>query len=130
MTGVLRATRLRMMRFPKAILTAVVAAAFAGYAFDCGAEATPEQAMQCCETMPCPPHGHGQAQDCCKEMPTMHAPFVKPPAAQDDSLAPQVFVVLPAAPASPSVDSATPVLNAHCHAPPGLQKAASPPLRI
>jgi len=55
---------------------AVLVVALAAYAFDCGAMTTPEQAMQCCASMPCAPHGH-DGQNCCKSMPSMHAPFVQ-----------------------------------------------------
>jgi hypothetical protein len=64
------------MRFSKPILVAVIAVALAAYAFDCSAMTTPDEAMQCCNSMPCSPQGH-QGQDCCKTMPSMHAPFVK-----------------------------------------------------
>ena len=67
------------MRFAKLALVAVVALLVGAYGFDCEAMTTPEQAMQCCGSMPCSPHGH-DGQDCCKSMPTLHAPFVKPTA--------------------------------------------------
>jgi hypothetical protein len=38
---------------------------------------TPEQATQCCSSMPCMAQGH-DGQDRCKSMPFMHAPFVRP----------------------------------------------------
>jgi len=67
------------MRFAKLALAAVVALLLGVYGFDCEAMTTPEQAMQCCGSMPCSPHGH-DGQDCCRTMPTMHVPFVKPSA--------------------------------------------------
>src|SRR5215510_13536567 len=69
------------MRFARLALVAVVALLIGAYSFDCEALKTPEQAMQCCGSMPCPPHGH-DGQDCCNTIPTLHAPFVKPSAVQ------------------------------------------------
>jgi len=43
-----------------------------------GAATTPEQAMQCCNSMPCSSHGHEHSQDCCKTTQAMHRPFVQP----------------------------------------------------
>jgi thiol-disulfide isomerase/thioredoxin len=63
------------MNLAKPILVALLAVALAVYAFDCGAMTMPEQAMQCCNFMPCSSQGH-RGQDCCKTMPAMHAPFV------------------------------------------------------
>jgi hypothetical protein len=45
------------MRFTKPILLAVVAIALATYASDRFAMSTPDEAMQCCDTMPCSSHG-------------------------------------------------------------------------
>jgi len=118
------------MRFAKPILQAVVAIALVAYAFDCFAMSTPEQAMQCCDTMPCSSHGHEHSQECCKMMPSMHAPFVQPASAQGPSLTPVFVAVLPAFNASQGLNSSAGVLTAHCHAPPISQIAASSPLRI
>jgi hypothetical protein len=75
-----------MMRFARPILMAVLVAALAAYALDCGAMTSPEQAAQCCSSMPCSPRGHS-GQDCCKSMPSLHAPFVQSMAVHGDSLA-------------------------------------------
>src|ERR1700741_3055495 len=64
------------MNHARPILIAALALALAVYAFDCGAMTTPEQAMQCCDSMPCSSQAH-HGQDCCKPMPAMHAPFVQ-----------------------------------------------------
>jgi len=60
------------MSIAKPILLLALAAALANYAVDCSAMNTPEQAMQCCGSMPCPPH-HGDSEDCCKTMPSAQA---------------------------------------------------------
>jgi hypothetical protein len=65
------------MRFARTILVVMIALLLGVYIFDCEAMTTPEQAMKCCSSMPCAPQGH-HGQDCCKTMPTMHAPFVQP----------------------------------------------------
>src|SRR5579863_5097793 len=64
------------MRSVRLVLIAVFGVALAAYAIDCGA-ITPEQATECCNSMPCSSQGH-HGEDCCKTMPAMHAPFVQP----------------------------------------------------
>jgi hypothetical protein len=112
------------------ILLAVMAIAFATYAFDCLAMSTPDAAMQCCDSMPCSSHGHEHSQECCKSMPAMHAPFVQPASAHALSFSPVFVAVLPGFNASRAIDSPSKVLSAHCHAPP-IPRAATPsPLRV
>ena len=118
-----------MMRLPKPIFVAVLALALAAYAFDCGAMMTPEQAMECCDTMPCSSHGH-QSEDCCKSMPAMHAPFVQPSPVHGISYSPLVLAVLPASGESRSLDFFARMIAAHCHAPPVRSAPAPSPLRI
>jgi len=118
------------MRFTKPILLAVLAIALAAYAFDCLAMATPEQAMQCCDSMPCSSPGHQHSQECCKTMPSMYAPFLQPASAHGLSFSLVFVAVLPAFNASQGLDFSAGVLTAHCHAPPISQIAASSPLRI
>jgi hypothetical protein len=118
-----------MMRLAKPIFLAVLSIALAAYAFDCGAAATPEQAMQCCNSMPCSSHGH-HAQDCCKTMPAMHAPFVQPSSAHAVSYSPLVFAVLPAARESQGFHLSARVVDATSHAPPILSAPAPLPLRV
>jgi hypothetical protein len=118
-----------MMRLAKPIFLAVLAVSLAAYAFDCGAAATPEQAMQCCNSMSCSSHGH-HAQDCCKTMPSMHALFVQPSSMHSVSTFPLVFAVLPATGKSRAVDSPNPAIAAYCHAPPIRYAQAPLPLRV
>src|SRR5215472_11098334 len=65
------------MWFARLNAVAVLGVALAAYALDCSGMTTPEQAMQCCNSMPCSSQSD-HAQDCCKTMPAMHAPFVQP----------------------------------------------------
>jgi hypothetical protein len=118
------------MRFTKPMLLAVVAIALAVYAFDCLAMSTPEQAMQCCDSMPCSSHGHQHSQECCKTMPSMHAPFVQPASTHGSSFTLVFVAALATFNASHGLYSPAGVLTAHCHAPPISQIAASSPLRI
>src|SRR5215472_18389957 len=65
------------MRHARQVIMTMLGIALAVYALVCAGMATREQAMQCCDSMPCSSQSnHGQ--DCCKTMPAMHAPFVKP----------------------------------------------------
>jgi hypothetical protein len=118
------------MRIIKPIFLAAVAIAFATYAFDCLAMSTPDAAMQCCDTMHCSSHGHEHSQECCKTMPSMQAPFVRPAYAQAPSPSPVFIAVLPNFSASQVPNSPSIVLTAHCHALPIPQSAAPSPLRI
>src|SRR2546429_280926 len=65
------------MRFAGRVLIAVLTVALASYALDGVGMTTPEQAMQCCNSMRCPSHGH-HGQDCCKSMPSVHAALGQP----------------------------------------------------
>ena len=129
LTPSLKANNLVSMRFAKVILFPVVAVLLAAYAFDCDAMATPEQAMQCCNSMPCSSHGH-HAQDCCKTMPAMHAPFVQPNSASGVSFAKIVFAVLAKSNESLGPDSSFRFTAAQSHAPPIFPSAHPLPLRI
>ncbi len=117
------------MRLGKAIFLGALAVALAAYAFDCAAATTPEQAMQCCNSMACSSHGH-HAQDCCKAMQAMHAPFVQPSSVHGVSYSPVVVALLSDSDASRSTDSSTRIIRAHCHAPPIGSFLALMPLRI
>ena len=107
----------------------LLVAALAAYAFDCGVATNPEQAMQCCNSMPCSSGGH-HGQDCCKSMPAMHAPFVQPSSVHGVSYSAQVFTVLSVLGGSHSLPSPDRVIAAYCHAPPIPSGSAPLSLRI
>jgi len=110
---------------------AALGVALTAYALDCGGMTTPEQAMDCCHSMPCSSHGH-HGQDCCKTMPAMHAPFVQPsPVAAATASRHMVAVALPATfEIRASWNWSARGAATHCHAPPGLSPPALLPLRI
>ena len=118
-----------MMHSIRPLLVATLAVALGAYAFDCEAATTPEQAMQCCKSMHCSSHGH-HGQDCCKTMPTMHAPFVQPSSVHSVSFSPVVVAVMAASCESGGLDFFARTVAAHCHAPPGFHSPAARPLRI
>ena len=118
------------MRLGKPIFLAVLAVTFAAYAFDCDAAATPAQAMECCASMPCAPHGHHKGQDCCKTMPEMRAPFVQPASVHGVSYFSFAVAVLPATSKLLGSNTANPLISTRCHAPPSLSQLASRPLRV
>jgi hypothetical protein len=119
-----------MMRFVKSIILLIVAVAFMASAFDCGASTTPEQATQCCKSMPCSPHGHGNGMECCKSMPSMLNPFLQPTPAQNVPFHPVVFAVLSMITESDAKGESDRVIAANCHAPPIFAPPALLPLRI
>jgi hypothetical protein len=118
------------MRLVKPILMAVMAIALAVYAFDCLAMSTPEDAMQCCDSMPCASHSPEHSQDCCKTMPSVHAPFVQPSSLQDASFSLVFLAALPDVIGSKELDSPVDILAAHWHEPPIPHIAALSPLRL
>ena len=117
------------MYFAKLILLAALAVALAAYAFDCGAMTTPEQAMQCCNSMPCSSQGH-HGQDCCKTMPAMHAPFVQPSFGHGIPYSPVMVAGLTTFDESHAEDSSARTIAEHSHAPPIVFSPAPPSLRI
>src|ERR1700676_1694987 len=113
----------------KAIFLVAFVVALASYAFDCGAAMTPEQAMKCCDSMPCSSQGQ-QGQDCCNTMPSAHASFVQPTSVSHGSFAPVFFAVLKASIDSRGANSYDSVIAAFSHDPPISFVPASVPLRI
>jgi len=108
---------------------ATLVVALAAYAFDCGAMTTPEQAMQCCASMPCAPHGH-DGQDCCKSMPSMHAPFVQSAAVHSRSQVRTVVAILIVSDDLSSSPAESVTRGMHSHGPPKISPPTSSPLRI
>jgi hypothetical protein len=117
------------MRLFRPILMLALVVALAAYALDCGAMTTPEQAMQCCSSMPCAPHGH-DGQDCCKDMPSMHAPFVQSVSAQSTPQLHAIGADLTALQASGLTRPDRGTSGVGSHAPPIISPPAYSPLRI
>jgi hypothetical protein len=90
---------------------------------------TPEQAMQCCGSMPCSTHRH-HGQDCCKTMTAMHSPFLQASSVHNASFSLDAVALLPASNLSFGLGSLTRMVVATCHAPPILCLPSSLPLRI
>src|SRR5215472_12018698 len=105
------------MRFANPILVAVVAILLGLYAFDCDSMTTQEQAMQCCNSMPCSSQGH-DGQDCCKTMPSMHSPFLQVSASHGVDFSVRMLDVLPLSIEFSSFASMGSSITALCHAPP------------
>src|ERR1700737_354950 len=118
------------MRLVKAFWVGAVVFALVAYVVDCSAMATPDEAMQCCDTMPCSSHSHGQAQDCCKAMSSTHVPFVRPSSSQDTPHVPLVFAILSSLDKVSALVSSADLIQQESHAPPILLSPASLPLRI
>jgi len=113
------------------ILVVVFALAIAAYGFDCPATSTPDEAMQCCDTMPCASHAHNSSQNCCQTMQATHAPFVTQSSSQGPHFSPVLCGFLPAATSSQTLDSATEMLDGtRSHAPPVSPPVLLSPLRI
>jgi hypothetical protein len=115
------------MRLTKIFLLSALALSLSSYAVDCSALQTPAAAMHCCASMPCS-HSHGQ-QDCCKNMPSMHVPFVQPASLHNIQFSFSIVAALPAASNSEVLDRSSPFATVYCHAPPILRSSFSP-LRI
>src|SRR5215470_13666241 len=112
------------MQSARAVLMALLVAALAMYSLDCLAAATPDEAAQCCDSMPCPQHHNGGSEgseDCCQSMPSAHALFTQPHSVDTASHPLVPIAVLPAFMVARSTDFAPHarlVLDADCHAPP------------
>ena len=120
---------LTYVRLMKLIFIAGFVAVLAAYSFDCGAAMTPEQAMKCCDSMPCSSQGqHGQ--DCCNTMPSAQASFVQPAPVAHASFVPIVFALLRTLVDAHDRDSSARVIAAFAHDPPVSLLSASAPLRI
>jgi hypothetical protein len=117
------------MSFVKPILLAILVVALATYVLDCSAMVSPKQATECCDSMPCSSQGH-HSEDCCKTMPSMHAPFVQSSFVHSVSYASVVVAVLTVANESDAVDTSAPTIPEHSHAPPMTYSASLQPLRI
>jgi hypothetical protein len=85
--------------------------------------------MQCCNSMPCSPHGH-DGQDCCKAMPAMHAPFVQPSFVNGVQHPLVIVAALAASDESHDLDSSARTLVEYSHAPPIVYSVPSLPLRV
>jgi hypothetical protein len=113
----------------RAIFLVALVVVLGVYSVDCGAAMTPEQAMRCCDSMPCSSQSqHGQ--DCCDRMPAMHASFVQPASVDRVSFVPVVFAVLQASIEPQCGESSDGVIEAFAHDPPLSLLSASIPLRI
>lgn len=117
------------MVFGKTILSFVLAFALGAYVADCFAMAAPDEAMKCCDSMPCAPHSHDQPQDCCKAMPSTHGDFVKP--SERVSFFSTAFVtLLPIDRGALAVEPFASGIPEHSHAPPAPHSISISPLRI
>jgi|SRR5215469_1545447 len=117
------------MRFGKPILVAAIGVLLAAYAFDCAGMATPEQAMQCCNSMPCSPQEHHEGQDCCKTMRSTQFPFVQPPT-RHVRFSLDMIAVLPTPQDSVDLEMSARSITADWHAPPPLFLPSPLQLRI
>lgn len=120
--------RLKDMAFGRAILVVFIATVLAAYVVDCSGMTTPDEAMKCCQSMPCSSSGH--SQECCKTMPQMHAPFVQPPSAHGVSFTPDLIAVLSRFQESFGPDSDVRRLAATSYGPPGASPPDATPIRI
>src|ERR1700683_2426438 len=118
------------MLHAKPILFALLVLALVGYALDCSAVSSPNEAMQCCNTMPCSPHVNHHGEDCGKAMPNMHAPVGQPSSAHAVSPSLTFFAVIPAIDAAQLSICAPGITSSHSHAPPGPHAPTSSSLRI
>src|SRR5262249_36976202 len=119
------------MRLVRAIFAVALVASLAAYSLDCFAASTPDDAMQCCDNMPCPQHSRDASQDCCQNMSSLQAPFIQSHVVDIAGHAPVVLAVLPVSDASQALAfSANIFLGEQSHAPPLAPIASISPLRV
>lgn len=117
------------MRFAKAVVIVVAVVAVGMCGFDCLAMTAPEQAMQCCNSMPCAPSSH-HGQDCCKTMPSVQTAFLQSSLGHVVSPADFGTVNLAEFGGTPDVSTAAANAVGVGHPPPIPYSQASPPIRI
>lgn len=124
-----RVSSLMVMRLAGRVLVTVLSVALAGYALDCLGMTTPEQAIQCCHSMHCLPHGH-HGQDCCKRMVSIHGVIGQPSSVPGVSFSSIALGTVRAFHLSGTCGSSSRVIAEEAHAPPFLDSPAPLPLRI
>jgi hypothetical protein len=117
------------MCFAGRVLVAVLTIALASYTLDCVGMTTPEQAMQCCNSMRCPSRGH-HGQDCCKSMPSVNPALGQPSSVQGVSFPHITLGTVEAFHQFESYASFSSVIAEEAHAPPFLDSPVPLPLRI
>ena len=117
------------MRLRKTLLLTAIVTALTLYAVDCQAAVTPAQMIECCRTMHCMPHGHGQ--NCCQTMPSTHPPFIQASSIDVSAGHAAVIAIVPPIVAPAARDTRANRVDAVWHAPPiSPPTASSGPLRI
>ena len=112
------------------VLSLAVTIALAAYGLDCLGMATPQRAMQCCNTMRCHRHGSHHSQDCCNTTSHRHAAIGQPSPVQSGSFSPVVFAVA-GVPTDPQIEELHPsIITAHSHDPPISRSTLTTSLRI
>src|ERR1700746_1162756 len=111
------------------ILFAILTVSLATFALDCAGMTTPEQAMQCCNSMHCPSHGH-HGQDCCKTMPNIHSAIGQPTSVHSVSYSRLVHGPVQAFPGRRGIASTAGFIADHSPDPPPRPSPPISPLRI
>ena len=117
------------MGFARRVLVVLLAVALAGWLLNCEGMTSPEQAMQCCQSMQCHSHGH-HSQDCCKTMPSLHPAFCQTASGDGVSFSPIALGPVTAFDPWSNFVSASRIVAEHAHAPPAPEPATPLPLRI
>jgi len=107
--------------------------ALATYGLDCLGVTTPEQAMQCCNTMRCHSHHHRSRhrnQNCCNTTPQIHADFGRPSPMHGIAFAPGALGPIEAFGDSQIAEFFASVVAEHSHDPPHSCCAPVTSLRI
>lgn len=113
----------------RALLVTAIVAALAGYAIDCSTIVSPDQAMQCCKTMPCTPHSSGK--NCCDTTPSTHPPFVQAASLSKATLSLVSYFSVPTLTSHLPIRSGADITVAQYQSPPPLLEFSSnSPLRI
>jgi len=114
----------------KRVMPSVLTVALAFYALDCVGMTTPEQAMQCCNSMRCSSHHHHRGEECCKTMPAMHSVLGQPLSAQGVSSSPVAIGLVWPFSDSQSLEFSGSIIVGHSHDPPLSYFTPVPSLRI
>jgi len=121
-----------MARSVKWIGEVVLAIALAASGGDCLDMPTPEQAMQCCNTMRCHSHTHHrhQSQHCCNDVAQMQAALGQPSSVLELSFAPVALGLVDVFRDSQMIEFSAQIIAERSHDPPSQLSRPALSLRI
>src|SRR5215469_15202273 len=117
----------------KHVLFAALILVLSAYGLECVGVTTPEQSMQCCNTMRChsPHNRHShQSMDCCETVPHIQPALGQPSSVRAISFAPATLGLVQGFGDSRLMEVSRGIIGAHAHDPPLACALKMFPLRV